>query len=175
MTPSVIKIQSITVADVDLLANMSSETFYAAFGHLNNADDMDAYAAQSFTIQQLTNELKTPGSNFYFALVSNEVTGFLKLNTGTAQNEFKDQNSLEVERLYVLAAYQGKQIGKQLLDIAFTQALKNNNDFIWLGVWEHNYNAIHLYERMGFSHCGSHDFMLGNDKQTDLLMKKELK
>ena len=175
MTPSVIKIQSITVADVDLLANMSSETFYAAFGHLNNAGDMDAYAAQSFTTQQLTNELKTPGSNFYFALVSNEVTGFLKLNTGTAQNEFKDQNSLEVERLYVLTAYQGKQIGKQLLDFAFTQALNNNHDFIWLGVWEHNYNAIRLYERMGFSQCGSHDFMLGNDKQTDLLLRRELK
>lgn len=175
MTPPVIKIRAITVADVDLLANMSRETFYAAFGHLNNADDMDAYAAKSFTTQQLTTELQTPGSNFYFALVNDEVTGFLKLNTRTAQNEFKDQNSLEVERLYVLAAYQGKQIGKQLLDFAFTQATYNNHDFIWLGVWEHNYNAIRLYERVGFNQCGSHDFMLGNDKQTDLLMRKELK
>jgi len=136
---------------------------------------MDAYAAKSFTHQQLTNELETSGSSFYFALADNAVAGFLKLNTGTAQNEFKDQHSLEVERLYVLASYQGKQIGRQLLDFAFTQAINNDYDFIWLGVWEHNHNAIRLYERMGFNLCGSHEFMLGNDRQIDLLMKKLLK
>jgi len=172
---SSINIIQITEADIDTLVNLSRETFYTAFAHLNKAEDMDVYAAQSFTPEQLTKEYQTPGSSFYFSMLDDAVTGFLKLNTGRAQNEFKDQNSLEVERLYVLASYQGKNIGRELLNFAFTQSSNNHHDFIWLGVWEHNYNAIRLYERMGFSHCGSHDFMLGNDRQTDLLMKKLLK
>lgn len=175
MMPPSITIKKVTTADIDTLLAISRETFYTAFSHLNDADDMDAYAAQSFTHQQLIKELNTPGSTFYFALANDKVAGFVKLNTGNAQNEFKDQNSLEVERLYVLSSYQGKQIGRELLDFAFTHALNNYNEFIWLGVWEHNLNAIRLYERMGFNLCGSHDFMLGNDRQTDLLMKKFLK
>lgn len=170
-----ITIKQVTAADIDTLLSISRETFYTAFLHLNNADDMDAYAEKSFTRQQLNTEFNMPGSTFYFALADDKVAGFLKLNTGTAQNEFKDNDSLEVERLYVLASYQGMQIGKQLLDFALTQALNNKHEFIWLGVWEHNRNAIRLYERMGFSLCGSHDFMLGNDRQTDLLMKNLLK
>ena len=61
-----------------------------------------------------------------------------------------------------------------MLNFAFELAGQNQHSFVWLGVWEHNYNAIRFYERIGFERCGSHDFMLGNDKQTDILLKKEL-
>jgi ribosomal protein S18 acetylase RimI-like enzyme len=175
LLPALATFKPVTTADIELLANISRETFFAAFAHLNNADDMEAYAAASFTHQQLRKELNTPGAKFIFAMLDAEVVGFMKLNTGTAQNEFKDMNSLEIERLYVLSAYQGRQIGRQMLKFALAWALTYHHDFIWLGVWEHNRNAIRLYERMGFSLCGSHDFMLGNDKQTDVLMKKLLK
>ena len=175
MEPAIIELKPVTLADIDLLAAISRETFYTAFAHLNNANDMEAYAAKSFTHQQLVQECNTPGSRFYFATVDNLIAGLMKLNTGAAQNEFKDMNSLEVERLYVLAAYQGRQIGRQMLEFALKWALSQRHEFMWLGVWEHNVNAIRLYERMGFILCGSHDFMLGNDRQTDLLMKKVLK
>jgi ribosomal protein S18 acetylase RimI-like enzyme len=46
--------------------------------------------------------------------------------------------------------------------------------YLWLGVWEHNQKAINFYERNGFVTFGSHNFMLGNDKQTDLLMRRSI-
>ena len=171
---AIIELQKVEVSDIDTLLKLSRETFFTAFYHLNNPDDMEAYAAKAFTIQRLEEELNTPGSTFYFALLNQEITGFIKLNTGTAQNEFKDQYSIEVERLYVLAQHQGKQIGQQMLNFAFDIAKKGNYNFVWLGVWEHNQKAIRLYERQGFTLCGSHKFMLGNDPQTDLLLRKDL-
>jgi ribosomal protein S18 acetylase RimI-like enzyme len=45
---------------------------------------------------------------------------------------------------------------------------------IWLGVWEHNEHAISFYKKFGFEQFGDHIFMLGNDAQTDLLLKKNL-
>jgi ribosomal protein S18 acetylase RimI-like enzyme len=171
---SSITLQPVAVADISKLVSISRDTFFTAFHHRNNANDMEAYAAKAFTTEKLAVELQTPGSVFYFAVLDGEVTGFLKLNRGAAQNEFKDQNSLEVERLYVLAQHQRKQIGRQMLDFAFDMATKAQCDFVWLGVWEHNHEAIRLYERQGFVHCGSHNFMLGNDLQTDVLMRKDL-
>jgi diamine N-acetyltransferase len=48
-------------------------------------------------------------------------------------------------------------------------------DTVWLGVWEHNPRAIAFYEKWGFEKFGAHDFLLGTDLQTDILMKKKLK
>lgn len=166
--------KQVNVNDIDVLLSISRDTFFTAFYHLNNADDMEAYAAQSFTYEKLIQEINTPGSTFFFAILNGEITGFIKLNTGTAQNEFKDQHSLEVERIYVLAQHQRKQIGRQMLAYAFDIAAKGQYEFIWLGVWENNNQAIRFYEQLGFTHCGSHKFMLGNDQQTDLLMRKDL-
>lgn len=164
----------ITEADIKALSNISRETFFAAFEHLNNADDMEAYAAAAFDHEKLLAELRTPGAGFYFAMLDSDVAGFIKLNTGEAQNEYQQHNSLEIERLYVLPKYQNQKLGRQMLNFAFDEAAHKKVDFIWLGVWEHNLRAIKLYESLGFTHCGSHDFMLGTDRQTDLLLRKDL-
>ncbi|WP_158828211.1 GNAT family N-acetyltransferase [Mucilaginibacter lacusdianchii] len=172
---SFIELRKVGLADLDELVKLSRETFFKAFYDQNRAEDMETYAAQSFTRQKLEAEINTNGSTFYFAQLNGETVGFIKLNIQEAQNEYKDQNSLEVERLYVLAKHQGKRFGEQMLTFAFEVAHQNQHDFVWLGVWEHNRNAIRFYERIGFEYCGKHDFMLGNDKQTDILLRKNLK
>lgn len=43
-----------------------------------------------------------------------------------------------------------------------------------LGVWEHNHRALRFYEKNGFIAFGTHIFQLGNDQQTDILMKKSV-
>jgi diamine N-acetyltransferase len=53
-------------------------------------------------------------------------------------------------------------------------AKENGFDLIWLGVWEHNVRAQAFYKHMGFEKFSSHIFMVGNDPQTDFLMKKNL-
>ena len=40
----------------------------------------------------------------------------------------------------------------------------------WLGVWENNFRAIKFYEKYGFKKIGQHNFLLGNDLQTDYLL-----
>jgi ribosomal protein S18 acetylase RimI-like enzyme len=53
-------------------------------------------------------------------------------------------------------------------------AREKNKQLIWLGVWEHNERALAFYLKWGFERFGEHIFMLGDDTQTDWLMKKEL-
>jgi diamine N-acetyltransferase len=166
--------QRVDLSEAPALLKLSHETFFTAFYDLNNPADMEAYAAKAFTLERISEEIETPGSVFYFAIVENDIAGFLKLNTAQAQNEFQDQNGLEVERLYVKAAFQRRKIGEQMLTFAHEQAIMLQCDFIWLGVWEYNQKAIRLYKRLGFVQCGSHDFMLGSDRQTYLLFRKPL-
>ncbi|MNF16430.1 Protease synthase and sporulation negative regulatory protein PAI 1 [compost metagenome] len=46
--------------------------------------------------------------------------------------------------------------------------------YIWLGVWEENKRALRFYEKNGFTVFDKHIFRLGNDEQTDLMMKKTI-
>ena len=170
-----ITITSVRPSDVDQLLSLSRKTFYDAFEHLNNPADFEAYTSVAFTREKLLAELENPDSQFYFAVIDNEPVGYVKLNYRNTQTEFKDTDAIEVERIYVLASQQGKKIGNQLLDFAINKAIKEDMKYIWLGVWEHNHNAQRFYARNDFVECGSHHFWVGNDQQTDILMKKELK
>ena len=44
-----------------------------------------------------------------------------------------------------------------------------------MGVWEHNERAQRFYKRNGFYQIGAHSFIMGDDDQTDHLMRKDLK
>jgi ribosomal protein S18 acetylase RimI-like enzyme len=89
----------------------------------------------------------------------------------SAQTETKYLNSLEIERIYVLNNFKGIGIGTKLIYKAKEIALKHNLNFIWLGVWEKNTEAIVFYKKHGFNEFGNHVFMLGTDAQKDILMR----
>lgn len=160
--------------DLYLLHGISTETFVQTFAEVNTKEDMDKYLTERLSLAQLTTEFNHPGSAFYFALLNNQVIGYLKINTGAAQTELKEPDGFEVERIYVLKEYKGKNIGRVLLDKAIEIAIDQKATYIWLGVWEENYRAIRFYEKNGFSVFDRHIFKLGNDEQTDLMMKRSL-
>ncbi|MFC0518317.1 GNAT family N-acetyltransferase [Mucilaginibacter angelicae] len=174
MAPETVTIQKLTLADADTLLALSKKTFFDFFAHLNKPEDMEAYAAIAFTLQKIQTELNNPNSHFFFAMLDGEIAGYLKLNYGPAQTEFQDQNAVEIERIYVLAQHHGKKIGHQFIDFTLKEAAFKNLQYVWLGVWEHNQKALAFYEKHGFKVFSSHEFVLGTDKQTDLLMRKEL-
>ena len=169
-----ITIQKAGVSDAASLLSFSKKTFYEFFAHLNDPANMEAYAAVAFTLESMLQQINNPDSEFYFAYDEDVIVGYLKLNFNDAQTEFRDINALEIERIYVSGQHHGKRIGKQLLQFAIDAAVLKQFEYIWLGVWEHNYKAREFYERNGFEVFSSHEFLLGYDRQTDLLMRKLL-
>jgi len=166
--------RKVALTDLDDLQRLSIQTFTDAFEHLNNPADFAAYVASAYSSDQLRQEINSPDSEFYFAVYQNDISGYIKLNFNQAQAEFQDDNSMEIARVYVSAQFQNKQIGKAMLDFAIGIARQKQLHYVWLGAWEHNPNAHRFYQRYGFEVIGSHDFMVGNDRQTDILMKKTL-
>lgn len=169
-----ITIQKVEIPDCETLLAYSRQTFYEFFAHLNEPANMDAYSTVAFTPENMMGQLTNPDSEFYFAFDEDDIIGYIKLNFNNAQTEFKDKNALEVERIYVSGGYHGKHIGKQLLDFAIDIARNKQFEYVWLGVWEHNLKALGFYKHNGFEEFGSHEFLLGDDKQTDLLMKTKI-
>ena len=77
--------------------------------------------------------------------------------------------ALELKRIYVLEAYQGKGVAQALMNFYMDFAIKNNYEVVWLGVWEQNEKAKAFYAKYGFIDSGyTHDFPIGNTPQTDV-------
>ncbi len=174
MREHTIEISKVDFSDVDLLRIISVQTFTETFSGQNTESDMQKYIAENMSTEKLEKELTTEGSEFYFLKFENEVIGYLKLNNGNAQTEIQEANSLEIERIYVSKKFQGKHYGKLLLEKSIERATKKQYDYIWLGVWEKNIQAIKFYTKYGFIAYNKHIFKLGNDEQTDVLMKLNL-
>ncbi len=167
-------IKKVEVEDIAQLQKISCVTFAQTFEEHNSAEDMEAYLSTSYATEKLIAELNNANSEFYFALDDAIVVGYLKVNTGDAQTENKDSSAFEIERIYVDSAYLGKKIGQLLFEKATELAKAKNKPYIWLGVWEENHRALAFYQKNGFVPFDKHIFKLGNDEQTDILMKLDL-
>lgn len=167
-----ITIRPATLPDLAQLQQIGRQTFFETFAASNSAQNMQAYLAEGFADDKLTAELHNPHSAFYLAEHGHAVIGYLKVNTGPAQTELQATNALEIERIYVLQAYHGRQVGQLLYQQAMQLAAQQRVEYVWLGVWEKNPRAIRFYEKNGFTAFDTHVFVLGDDAQTDILMKR---
>jgi ribosomal protein S18 acetylase RimI-like enzyme len=171
----IIEIKRITLCDINQLQDISRQTFWETFSEYNTKENMADYLESSFSLAKLTSELNDQNSEFYFARHNNNVIGYLKVNFGESQTELKDSKALEIERIYVVKEFQGKDVGQSLYKKAMQIAMNINAMYIWLGVWEKNTKAIRFYKKNGFIEFDKHIFNLGNDEQTDIMMKFRLK
>ena len=169
-----IVIRKVGLTDIETLQTISRQTFIETFADLNTEENMQKYLEEGLSVDRLTTELINPNSEFYFATLADKTIGYLKINLGKAQTELKDQSALEIERIYVLKEYHGQQVGQILYDKAFDIATQTRANYMWLGVWEENPRAINFYKKNGFVEFDKHIFKLGNDEQTDIMMKLTL-
>lgn len=161
----------LSTQDLSALQELSKKTFLDAFASVNTEEDMQAYLENAFSKTQLLAELQDPEVTFYFLQWQDKTLGYCKVKRGLPAAVAEEGSALEICRLYVVQEFQGQQLGQLMLDEIIASAREQQLDFVWLGVWSQNPGAIRLYERNGFSKIGSYTFMLGNDPQTDFIMK----
>jgi diamine N-acetyltransferase len=169
-----VNIKKCTLDDLHILQEISYETFNDTFKHQNSPENMNAYLERAFNLNQLEKELSKSSSQFFFVYFNNEVAGYLKVNTNEAQSEEMDDESLEIERIYIKNKFQKLGLGKYLLNKAMEIAMGLNKEKVWLGVWKKNENAIAFYKKMGFVQTGVHSFYMGDEEQTDYIMTKTI-
>lgn len=169
-----IVIRRVGLEDMDALQTISRQTFEETFAEGNSPENMAKYLEERLNSDILKTELSNHGSRFYFAEFNGEVIGYLKVNTGSAQTEYWDGAAVEIERIYVLHEFHGKKVGQVLYDKAIAIAHELHTDTVWLGVWEKNPRAINFYKKNGFVEFDKHIFRLGDDEQTDIMMKRSL-
>ncbi|MBL0334324.1 MAG: GNAT family N-acetyltransferase [Chitinophagaceae bacterium] len=166
-----ILIRRSTPDDASQIAAFSRQSFYDSFARFNTKENMQLFMDGPFNTAKLEAEASDPSQLYLLAEENGKLVGYLLMKDST-EPALANYEAIEVSRIYVDHAITGKGIGKLLLDTSIDKARELKKNCIWLGVWEHNTKAIAFYEREGFEKFGEHIFLLGEDPQTDWLMKK---
>lgn len=168
-----ISIKKANLTDNQLVLDLAKRTFIDTYYHLNEPKNIDPYLEQHFNLAQVEQELSSTSNHFYLAYWENQLAGYLKVRENST-SKLANYQVVEIERIYVDKAFQGKKIGAALMEQATKTAIELACDYIWLGVWSENDKAMAFYKKQGFEPFGTHVFMMGTDEQEDFLLKKKV-
>ncbi len=169
-------IETAQAKDAERLALLASETFWDAYRNTSKleATYIRAYMSKAFTVTQITSELNDPNIRFLLAKNHGTAAGYAKLEFGSATPSVKARKPMEICRIYLARSFWGKGLGQELLDACIEQAIGDQCDAVWLGVWQHNERAIRFYLKHGFEITGEVEFDLASSLQKDHVMARML-
>lgn len=161
-------------ADLPALQKLAVKVYRETFAPYNSPQNMEHYLANSLSMLQFEKEFEELESAFYVAKDGNTMAGYARLRKSDEVINQLGDNTIEMQRLYVDIPYQSQQVGAMLMKACLNHAASSGVEWIWLGVWEKNFKAQQFYTKWGFEKFSEHIFYMGDDPQTDWLMKKRL-
>lgn len=167
-------IRDLAHSELGALKSVAVASFDKTFGPVNTPANMEFYYATYYSTEQMEKDFAEAGSATFMAWDDVQPAGFVRLRESDEVAATLGPNSVELQRLYVHPDYQGKSIGSMLMQKAMDYARSTGYEWIWLGVWERNFPAQKFYDKWGFEKFAEHIFQMGDDPQTDWLLKRRV-
>lgn len=135
---------------------------------------MDAHCRGSYSEEIQAAEIANPDMVTLLAQYAEELLGFAQLRWGEAPSFVQGNSPGEIQRMYVASSWHGQGVAQALMAVCIEMIKAHGSDMAWLGVWERNPRAIAFYRKFGFVERGDHIFLLGQDRQKDIVMARSI-
>jgi diamine N-acetyltransferase len=170
MEPDPLRVRIAVESDASALAAFAARTFEDAFGQQNRPEDLRAHLSNAFGIAQQTQELLNPDMITLLGFHGATLVAFAQVKRQAPPPDIHIDAPVELHRFYVDRTAHGKGVAQELMAAVHRIAREFEGQTLWLGVWERNPRAIAFYQKVGFIDRGSHDFFVGQDRQTDRVL-----
>jgi GNAT superfamily N-acetyltransferase len=158
----------------DAISAFGRKSFIDAYGGSNLPEHVEQYAERSFDRGVIEAELEAEDCIYLVACADGEIFGYTKLCANRPIDCVSDHSPMQLERVYVDSSLQGSGIGARLIGASVAEARQATHRTIWLAAWEKNVRAHRFYERHGFRTVGRTYFMLGPERQEDVVMQRSI-
>lgn len=167
-------IRRAALTDAAALAAFSESTFRETFSADNSQDNVDLHCTQNFGVEIQSREIADPQWITLLAEIGDNLVGFAQLRLMHTSSVVPGVRPAELHRIYVASEWHGRGVANTLMRDVIAVAAQSGSDCIWLGVWERNLKAIAFYRKHAFCIVGDHSFMLGQERQRDLILVKKV-
>lgn len=170
-----VRVRDATPADLTALAALSRKTFVDKFGQIYDPADLAQFLEESHSETVYRKWLADPA---IFIRVAEDETGalaaYLLCSPLTLPAEQALPGAVELKRLYVDGALQGRGLGSKFIDEAIGWAKDQGAPELYLSVFSGNDGAQRLYERLGWEKVGEFFFPVGQHQDLEFLMRLKL-
>lgn len=164
------KIRSADPKDIQNLSDLAQKTYADAFGFSFLPADLAVHLQNNLSPANFTEMLVH--DTILIAEIDEQMIGFVHFGDATGYVDEPTLKDGALHKLYVLADFQNRGVGSQLMAAALVQMAGQGIEAVYLDVWEHNPGAIKFYKRYGFEIIGERQFEVESGAETsmDLIM-----
>ena len=149
-------------SDAGLVSLLGTVTFYEAYFEQDEPGSLADYIHEAFEPNKIRAEIEATEAEFFIIFREGRAVGYAKLRIGSKADGVRPENSIELQRIYVVERVFGKGVGERLLRHCLETARAKGFETLWLGVWEENLRARRFYEKHGFRRVGTLTFPYGD-------------
>jgi ribosomal protein S18 acetylase RimI-like enzyme len=149
-----ITIREAGMESLDTIRQLAYEIWPVAYGKMLAVRQLEYMLDKFYSIVSLQNQLRGLKHQFVIVYENEAPVGFASFS---AHN---DSAIYHLNKIYVLPAQQGKNIGTQILDYIIDRIKTWGASFLQLNVNRHN-KALHFYEKYGFKIIREEDIDIG--------------
>ena len=168
-----LSIRRATVEDAATLSALATATFVETFGHLYEAEDLQAFIADAYAVEKQATILAHPDYAVWLLESEGRAIGHCAAGPCGLPHEDVQPGDGEIKRLYILREQQGGGWGARLMDTAMAWLEKDGPRRLWVGVWSENLGAQRFYARYGFEKVGTYGFPVGRVIDLEFIMRRE--
>ncbi|UHQ19894.1 GNAT family N-acetyltransferase [Lysobacter sp. KIS68-7] len=167
-------IRRATLDDVERLKDVGERAFVSAFGHLYPPDDLAAFLEDAYSVEKQRKFLTDPTYALWIVERDGQALGYaLAGRPCMLPHEDVRPEDGELKRIYLLPEAQGSGIGARLIQTAFDWLEQDGPCTLWIGVYSQNFGAQRFYERLGFQKVGGYEFMVGNTRDPEFILRRD--
>jgi ribosomal protein S18 acetylase RimI-like enzyme len=170
-----IPIRRATEADAAALSVLAEATFRAAFSGRNTASNMQMHCEASYAPALQLAEIREASRETWVADADGRLLGYAQMRSDAASPGVAGERPVEIQRFYVDASCHGTGLAHDLMAHVLARAAAAGSTVVWLGVWERNPRALAFYRKWDFEIVGEHTFLLGDDPQRDVIMRRDMR
>lgn len=138
-----------SVEDIPVLVEVGQRSYKQNYLHIWN-DTGDFYIQKSFSKNVFEADLKNRNVTYFIIYDDSIAIGLIKINFNKPLEGFLDNQTLEVEKIYIIAEAAGKGIGTAAMTFIKEYALNLGKKVIWLNVMTTS-PALQFYKKHGFT------------------------
>lgn len=174
MKPPPFAVRRAGPGDAAALAVLGPATFHEAFGNVFPPAFIDERMAVIYGFGRLREDLADPRQSWFLAEAAGAAMGFISLAESPVPGCVVEAAPLELSRLYVREAWQGRGPAFGLMDAAMEEAQRRRARTLWLQAWELNLKALAFYRAHGFREAGRTHVAFGGESLPHLILTRRL-
>lgn len=161
--------------DVRVAADIGARTFVETFGHSYPEQDLAEFLDHQYNDAAYTALLTDPAYAMWLVERDGVAIGHALAGPCTLPHADVQPGDGELKRLYLLSEAHNGGWGGRLFGEALDWLERDGPRTLWVGVWSENYGAQRFYARHGFERVGAYEFVVGNTRDHEFILRRAAK